>query len=78
MTVTDPGDKLKRLPKALRKVAIVTLSMDKAPALRGKMTVVMAAGSRCSRAIIEESDNGDGTVTFYAVPQGLGFIVHFQ
>lgn len=78
VTVTDPGDKLKRLPKALRKVAIATLSMDKAPALRGKMTVVMAAGSRCSRAIIEESDNGDGTVTFYAVPQGLGFIVHFQ
>ena len=78
VTVTDPGYKLKRLPKALRKVAIATLSMDKASALRGKMTCVMAAGPRYSRAVIKESDNGDGTVTFYAVPQGPGFIVSFH
>ena len=78
VTVTDPGDKLKNLPKALRKVAIATLSMDKAPALRGKMTGVMVSEIPCAGATIEESDNGDGTVTFYAVPQGPGLILVIQ
>ena len=78
VTVTDPGDKLKKLPKALRKVAIATLSMDKAPALRGKMTGVMVSEFPYAGATIEESDNGDGTVTFYAVPQGPGLILVIQ
>ncbi|MBE6397793.1 MAG: hypothetical protein E7046_12395 [Lentisphaerae bacterium] len=78
VTVTDPGDKLKKLPKALRKVAIATLSMDKAPALRGKMTGVMVSEFPYAGATIEESDNGDGTVTFYAVPQGPGLVLVIQ
>ena len=78
VTVTDPGDKLKKLPKALRKVAIATLSMDKAPALRGKMTGVMVSEFPYAGATIEESDNGDGTVTFYAVPRGPGLILVIQ
>lgn len=78
VTVTDPEGKLGKLPKALRKVAIATVSTDKADALRDKMSVIMAAGPKYTGAMIEESDNGDDTVTFYAVPQGLGFMLLFR
>ena len=76
--VTDPEGKLRKLPKAQRKVAIATVSAEAASALRGKMTAVMAAGPKYTGAIIEESDNGDDTITFYVVPQGLGFVLMFR
>lgn len=78
VTVTDPEGKLRKLPKAQRKVAIATVSAEAASALRGKMTAVMAAGPKYTGATIEESDNGDDTVTFYVVPQGLGFVLMFR